>query len=297
VPALPPEAKPALFGVVCGFGAALFWALGFVAARYGLRLGFTPPDLLMHRFVWSGLAFLPLVIRAGARTLGGIGWGRGAILMVLGGPGMSILTYTGLQYVPLAHGSVIQPACVTLGGLLFATALLGERVSFSRMFGAFVIVAGLVVIGSESIGGARSTGTWGDLIFVLTGFMFASFGALLRYWRVNPFSAAAVVSVLSLSLLPAYLALGGLGRVMALGLAHNALQALGQGVLAGPGATYLFALSIQLIGVARAAVFPAIVPALTLLCDWLLLGEPPTGLQIGGLVVVMFGFYLAQRRR
>ena len=38
----------------------------------------------------------------------------------------------------------------------------------------------------------------------------------------------------------------------------------GQGILAGPAAMYLFAYSIQLLGAARAAVFPAIVPALTL---------------------------------
>ena len=292
-----PDTKPGLLGVACGLGAALFWALGFVAARYGLRVGFTPADLLMHRFLWSGCAFLPLVVRAGLKDLGGIGWGRGATLMALGGPGMSILTYTGFKYVPLAHGSVIQPSCATLGGLLFATALLGERISFSRMLGAFVIVAGLVVIGGESIGSSGFGGTRGDLIFVLTGFMFAGFGTLLRYWRVHAFSAAAAVSVLSLALLPIYVAFIGLGPVTALGLGQNALQALGQGVLAGPAAMYLFAFSVQLLGVARAAVFPAIVPALTLLTGWLLLGEPPTAQQIVGLVTVLFGFYLAQRQR
>jgi drug/metabolite transporter (DMT)-like permease len=251
----------------------------------------------MHRFLWSGLAFLPFVIRTGLKDLGGVGWGRAATLMVLGGPGMAILTYTGFQYVPLAHGSVIQPSCATLGGLLFASALLGERISLSRIFGAFVIVAGLVVIGGESIRGIGFSGARGDLIFVLTGFMFAGFGTLLRYWRVNPFAAAAAVSVMSLALFPAYVAFGGLGRVMALGPGENALQALGQGVLAGPAAMYLFAFSVQLLGVARAAVFPAIVPALTLLAGWLLLGEPPTELQVTGLVTVLFGFYLAQRQR
>jgi drug/metabolite transporter (DMT)-like permease len=292
-----PDPKPALLGVAGGLGAATFWALGFVAARYGLSAGFTPADLLMHRFLWSGIAFLPLVVRAGLGNLGGIGWARGVALMLLGGPGMSILTYTGFQYVPLAHGSVIQPSCATLGGLLFATVLLGERISFSRIFGAFVIVAGLVVIGGEAISSIGFSGAQGDLIFVLTGFMFAGFGTLLRYWRVHAFSAAAVVSVLSLSLFPVYAAFGGLGRVLALGPGENALQALGQGVLAGPAAMYLFAFSVQRLGVARAAVFPAIVPALTLLAGALLLGEPPTAQQLAGLVIVLFGFYLAQRQR
>jgi drug/metabolite transporter (DMT)-like permease len=51
------DTTPALLGVACGLGAALFWALGFVATRHGLKVGFTPADLLMHRFLWSGLAF------------------------------------------------------------------------------------------------------------------------------------------------------------------------------------------------------------------------------------------------
>jgi drug/metabolite transporter (DMT)-like permease len=174
---------------------------------------------------------------------------------------------------------------------------LRERVPFSRVLGAVAIVGGLVVIGAESIGHIGPDGVLGDLLFVLTGFMFAVFGTLLRHWRVNAFSAATVISVLSLSLLPIYAAFGGFARVAALGLSENVLQALAQGILAGPAALYLFAFSIQTIGVARAAVFPATVPALTILIGWLLLGEPPTALQAAGLVTVLCGFYLAQRQR
>jgi drug/metabolite transporter (DMT)-like permease len=292
-----PDAKPALLGVACGVGAALFWALGFVATRHGLKVGFTPPDLLMHRFVWSGVAFLPLVLRAGIGNLCGIGWGRGLVLMVLGGPVMSLISYTGFLFVPLGHGSVIQPSSATLGGLLLAAVFLRERVPPSRVLGAIVIVGGLAVIGAESVGHIGADGVLGDLLFVMTGFMFAVFGTLLRHWRVSAFSAATVISVLSLALLPIYAAFGGFARVAALGLGENALQALAQGILAGPAALYLFAFSIQTIGVARAAVFPATVPALTILIGWLLLGEPPTALQAAGLVTVLCGFYLAQRQR
>src|SRR3954468_9600536 len=291
------DAKPALLGIACGAGAALFWALGFVATRHGLKLGFTPPDLLMHRFVWSGIAFLPLVLRAGVSDLCGIGWGRGLVLMVLGGPVMSLISYTGFLFVPLGHGSVIQPSCATLGGLLLAALFLKERISASRLVGALVIVGGLGVIGAESIGHIGADGVQGDLIFVLTGFMFAGFGALLRHWRVSPVSAALVINVLSLLLLPIYLMTGGLARIAAIGFSENAIQALAQCVLAGPAALYLFAVSVQRLGVARAAVFPACVPALTLLVGWVLIGEPPTALQAAGLVTVLCGFYLAQRQR
>jgi drug/metabolite transporter (DMT)-like permease len=75
--------------------------------------------------------------------------------------------------------------------------LLRERISFSRFFGAVVIVVGLAVIGGESIGHIGHSGVQGDLIFVLTGFMFAGFATLVRYWRVSAFSAAAAINVVS----------------------------------------------------------------------------------------------------
>ena len=290
------KARRAPLGVACGVGAALCWALGFAATRHGLKAGFTPADLLAHRYFWSGIAFLPLVVRSGLGNLLGIGWGRGLGLMVLGGPVFAIISYAGFLFVPLGHGSVIQPSCATLGGLFLAAALLKERISLSRWAGAVVIVCGLAIIGIESIGDIGPSGVKGDLIFVLTGFMFASFGALLRLWRVSGLSAAVVISVVSLLLFPIYVAFGGLNDLTAAGLRENALQAVGQGVLAGPVALYLFAYSIQLLGAGRAAVFPAIVPALALLVGWLLIGEPPTALQAAGLVTVLLGFYLAQRQ-
>src|SRR5256885_15928430 len=93
IPTQKSDPKAALLGGACGAGAALFWALGFVATRHGLKLGFPPPDLLMHRFLWSGIVFLPLVLRAGVRNLCGIGWGRWLPVMLLGGDMLSIISY------------------------------------------------------------------------------------------------------------------------------------------------------------------------------------------------------------
>jgi drug/metabolite transporter (DMT)-like permease len=83
--------------------------------------------------------------------------------------------------------------------------------------------------------------------------------------------------------------------MIALGWRENFLQAVLQGVLAGPAAIYLFARSIALLGAGRAAVFPTLVPPFVLLIGWLALGEVPSVLQLIGLVIVLFGFQLAQR--
>jgi drug/metabolite transporter (DMT)-like permease len=283
------------FGVICGIGASLFWAAGFVGARHGLNAGFSPADLVMHRYLWSGLALLPFVMRAGINDLNGIGWGRGLLLAVLGGPVFAIIGYAGLLLVPLGHGGVIQPSSATLGGLLLATLVLREKLMTSRVVGALIIVCGLMVIGAEAVATIGAQGIAGDLLFVLNGLMFATFGTLLRLWRISAMPAAAVIAVLSLVAVPVYWLLGGFDEMTALGWRENLLQAVLQGVLAGPGAVYLFARSVALLGAGRAAVFFSLVPPFVLLLGWLALGEAPGILQLIGLVIVLFGLQLAQK--
>ncbi len=101
--AIAPNAK--LIAVLCGIGAAACWGVGLVTARHGIAIGLSPADLAFHRFMWSGLIMLPLAWRWGLGDAGGIGWGIGIALMVLGGPGLSILSHAGFILAPLGHGA------------------------------------------------------------------------------------------------------------------------------------------------------------------------------------------------
>jgi len=283
-------------GIACGAGAAVFWAAGFVAARHGIDTGFTPADLTFHRCFWAGLVLLPLALRDGIGDLNGIGWGRGVVLTILGGPGIAIVSYSGFLLVPLGHAGVIQPSCAALFGLILATVILKERLPVLRAFGALTIVLGLAVIGAEALTTIGVHGVVGDLMFVLAGGFFATFGMLLRHWRVVATRATVAISVLSLAILPIYWTLSGFDRIVALGLWENILQALIQGILAGPAAIYLFTRSVVLLGAGRAAVFPSLVPPCVLLIGWIALGEQSSVLQLTGLAIVLIGFRLTQQR-
>ena len=181
-------------GIACGAGAAVFWAAGFVAARHGIDIGFTPADLTFHRCFWAGVFLLPLAWRDGLGDLNGIGWGRGIALTFFGGPGIAFVSYSGFLLVPLGHGGIIQPSTAALLGLVLATVILHERLPAKRITGALVIVAGLVVIGGEAITTIGVHGVAGDLLFMLAGAFFATFGMFLRKWRVVPTRAMIVTS-------------------------------------------------------------------------------------------------------
>src|SRR5581483_10520069 len=112
----PTGRRTMLVGALCGAGSALFWAFGFVAARHGVLAGMSPLVLSLHRFVWPGLALLPLVAAEGGGDLGGLGWRRGIALTVFGGLPLALWSYVGYVYVPLGHGSIIQPSCAAVGG-------------------------------------------------------------------------------------------------------------------------------------------------------------------------------------
>ena len=284
-----------LAGMACGVGAALCWAGGFTAVRHGIMVGLSPFDIALHRYVWAGLLFLPSVLRAGAGNLAGIGWGRGLTLALLGGPGQAVVSAAGFLVVPLGHGGVIQPSCAALGGMLLATLILNERLPAVRVCGATLVVAGVAVIGHEALTTIGTHGLVGDLSFALAGLMFATFGMLLRMWRIEPMRAAAVISTLTLLYIPVHAAAFGFDRMIAAGWFENAVQAIVQGVFSGPLAIYLFARSVMLLGVSRAAVFAALVPAATLVVGFVTLGEEPSIAQVAGLAIVLVGFRLTQK--
>jgi drug/metabolite transporter (DMT)-like permease len=282
-------------GILCGTGAALFWAGGFVAARHGIAIGYSSADLALHRFAWAGIFLLPVQIRAGLGDLGGIGWGRALLLTLFGGPLLAIISYAGFLLVPLGHGGVIQPSSAALFGLLYAGTVLKERLPPWRIVGAAVIVGGLCIIGFEALSTIGRHGLAGDLAFATAGFWFATFAMLLRLWHIVPTRATVAVSVVSLADIPIHAVLFGFDRMASFGLWENLLQAVAQGLFAGAGAIYLFARAVVLLGAARAAVFTSLVPGFTLLIGYLLLGEAPSVPQLVGLAVVLVGFRLTQR--
>jgi drug/metabolite transporter (DMT)-like permease len=289
----PPAKSATLLGFLCGAGAALCWALGFVAARHGIDTGLSPLVIALHRYVWPGLALLPFVAANSPGDLGGIGWRRGITLAIFGGLPLALLSYIGYLFVPLGHGGIIQPSCAALGGLILARVVLKEPLPGRRVGGALTIVLGLVVIGAEALRTIGAHGVGGDLLFVAAGSFFAVFGMLVRLWRVPAMHAATITSVLSLAGLP--IMLTRFDNFLAAGFWENLLQAVAQGAIAGAGAIYLFTRAVLLLGASRAAVFPALVSPFVLLIGFVALGVVPSIAQLVGLAIVLVGFRLTQR--
>jgi drug/metabolite transporter (DMT)-like permease len=284
-------------GLLCGAGAALFWAAGFVAIPRGLAAGLSPADIAFHRFVWAGIVFLPLVLRDGLGDLGGVGWGRGLLVFLLAGPIQAVISYSGFIFAPLAHGGVIHPGSAAMFGFVLAVLVLKEPLTLRHLAGTLVIVAGLAIFAGESVVSIGGNALGGDLLFMTAGLMWALFGMLVKLWRLDSARATRVSCFFALLLFaPAHWLLFGFETMMSANLTENLIQIAVQGVLAGALAMYLYSRAVVILGAGRAAIFPSLVPGLTLLIAFLTLGIVPTPAQLAGLAVVMVGFWLALKR-
>lgn len=286
-----------IIGIVCGTLAALAWAMGFVAAKHGIQIGFSPADIAFHRFFWTGLLVLPLILRDGLRDLGGIGWTRASVMTVLSGPPQSLLAYSGFILVPLGHGTTIQPACAALSGLVLASLVLHEKPTIQRVLGGTIIIAGLLMFGAESLATIGNSGVGGDLLFATAGLFWATFGTLLRLWNVAGTRAVTAVGAVSVIVLaPIYLFIYGASGLAQQSLFENLLQAVVQGGIAGSLPIYLFAHAVIALGGGRAATFPALVPVFGVVIGYLALGVVPSVAQFIGMLIVLLGFHFALRR-
>ncbi|MBJ3778167.1 DMT family transporter [Acuticoccus mangrovi] len=281
-------------GVGYGLAAVVMWAGYLSFARAGIRIGLAPQDIVFLRFAPAAALTLPWLIRFRHASLLRIGVPRSILLALTAGPLFIILGATGYTFAPLAHGAVVQPATVTLAAMAIAWLFLGERLTAGRALGIGVIIVGLVLIASGDPG-ETGEATWvGDLLFAAAGLCWAVFTVLLKRWNVGGLAATAIVSVLSGALVvPSFIALDSFERLAAIGIGTLLVQILVQGVCAGFLAVVAYGRAVDALGASRAALFPALVPAVALVIGIPITGELPTSMELVGAVLATFGLTVA----
>lgn len=287
-------ASSTVVGIGLGLLAALIWSTFMLFANSGTMAGLLPQDFAALRFGTAALIMLPWLLRNEPLRLAGIGWRRGAVLTLLAGPPFILLATGGYAHAPLAHGAVIQPSTIALASMTAATILLGERGSRARLTGTGLILAGLAVVAShaDAMGGGM---VWiGDLMFVAAGLGWTGFTVLIRRWELDPLAVTAAVSTISAMLmLPAMLIFEDFGRIAALPPATLLAQVTVQGLAAGLIAVIAYGSAVRLLGAAKAGLFPAIVPALTLVIGSLASGTTPHLFEIAGAGLATLGLIIA----
>lgn len=274
----------------------LLFGLNFSLSRYAILNGLTQHDLLALRFGTAGLLLLPIFLRPGLASCGGVGWKRGFWLAVTSGVPMTYLMVTGLTMAPAAHGATIGPGTVTLIGIAGSVVLFGAVLSRRLIAGVVTVVAGLACLAIAGGSGTGESTLRGDLCFFVVGVLWGFYPLLVQLWKVDGLKAAAIVSVLSMAYLPFYALFYFRGFDIApwwvLGL-----NALFQGVLNIIVGLWIWGWASHVLGAAVVGRFPPLIPVAGTLLAIPILGEIPGPVQLVGFVLIIGGLFIASWRR
>ena len=295
-------------GIGCALAVLCIWSSFILIARSSAKHTLTAFDIAFVRFLFSGLAVLPLLAwrTASAARLGaareGVSLARALALGSLAGVGYCGLAYSGFFFAPATHASVLLPGSLPLWTALIAAVLLSERIGPTRCVGLAFIVIGNLFVGAASLLSAFDGGeVWkGDLLFLCASLTWSTYAVLCRKWRIGAIEATlAVASICLVTAVPVYAVGAILGawpsRLADAGWSEIAFQGVYQGGVAMLIAGVAFTQVVTTFGPLRAVMITALVPVISALAAVPLLGEPLTPTVITGLVCVTGGLLLGLR--
>jgi drug/metabolite transporter (DMT)-like permease len=272
----------------------LLWSFAFVAGKIGVT-DCPPLILLTARFSLAGILILGIsALRNDAWSLS---WRDTCVFAILGVANNALylgLGYVGLQTVSAGLGGLIVSANPVFTAAL-AALLLGEALTWRKVAGLLLGVAGVsfIVWHRMSVG----TDSWHGILFTLASLASIVLGTILfklfapkgSLWIGNGVQNLAAGIVL----LPIAFSLSSIGDIVPSTRLFGALAYL---VLGGSIVAYLLWFHLlKVCGATAASAYHFLMPPLSMLFAWIVLGERVESRDLMGIVPVALGIYLVTR--
>jgi drug/metabolite transporter (DMT)-like permease len=277
--------------------ATFFWAGSFVVGR-ALRDDIDPVAITLWRWLLSLLIFAPFVWRDCVERFAVL---RREWLLLLGLGATGIALFHPLVYVALQHTSAtnalltfsLTPVVI----LLWSSLASGRRPVPRELAGVLASMAGAaVLITRGDLASIASIGAHvGDLWMLAAVVVWAAYSMLLRRRPVDLPQTVTLVSsiVMALPMLLAATLMAGAGAT----LAWSGPVLLGVGYIAVFGSVIGFLFwshGVAELGASRAGQFVHLMPVFGAALSFVFLGEPLSGAQIVGAVLVLSGIVLIE---
>lgn len=280
-------------GHLCALVTILIWGTTFISTKVLLE-ALTPVEILFIRFLVGFLALLavrPRLLRAGP--------GRERYLIAAGFCGVTL--YFLLENIALTHtqasnvGVIISVAPI-FTALLAHFFLKGEGLRPGFFAGFACAMAGILLISWN--GRALDLNPLGDLLALLAAAVWAVYSVLMRRigaWGLDDLLCTRRVFFYGLLFLLPALPLLGFSPEPAALLQAGALANL---LYLGLGASALCFVTwnraVRLLGAVKTSVYIYLVPLITVAVSALVLKEPVTGLELGGMALTLAGLALSE---
>lgn len=279
-------------GLWSAFGVLFIWTGFLLFSRMAGGQGFTPWDVAALRYGGSFLAALPILAIRGLPRVPPL---RALFLALTAGIGFPLCAYWGFRFAPAAHGAVLLPGLLPFLAAALWWWAFAEPWGRRRSLSLLLVALGMGLLALDTFG--AHPGAWrGDLCFAAGCAIWTAYMWGIRRWGVGALDATLCVALLCAPLflplwwflLPSAMAQLPLGAVL--------FQLGYQGVLAVVVAGFLFTQATVMLGGPLTATVTSVVPVLTALGAWPLLGEAlgwrgllGVALVTGGMVVGSVG--------
>ena len=296
--------------------AMLIWAGAGIAVKEALVV-FSPLTLIVLRFTLAVLLMLCIGLVFRKNEVVGLQKvdRKDLPLFLFGGLFQPFLyfifeTYT---YQSFASPTIAEALLSTQPVMapLFALVLLRERVTRNNIIGIVLSTVGMLMLLLVGANDFALGSSWGVLLAVLTVSMSVSYSVVLRKIPAKYSPLSIVFYVQSFALLLFYLVWGGEALYSGgVALCNSGVEWCSSGVewwrscaavvylavLASVAAFVLFCYTVREIGVTRANVFNNVRPVFTAILMWLIFDEVLPVWKLVGIVVIIVGLFVSQRR-
>lgn len=295
-----PDRRQLIAGLLTGVLTAILWGSWAVVSRLGVTGALGVWDICLLRYGASTLVLLPWLLRRRTITrdgIMGVRWPGVAALTITGGLPYMLVVLSGLAEAPASRHAVFGSGVMPLMTLALSRLLLDERPSWRQIAGTIVTTAGVMLTVLQAFRASDAPLGRGDLLFVVSAVMWASYTVSARVHRVPALPAVVILTLTGfVATMLIYPPVFGL-RFMQAPLAEILGQAFYQGIVTGLVGTLLYMRTGELLGASRAALFVALVPPMVTLLAWPVLAEQPTPLSLAGVALVSIGMTIAVLRR
>ena len=273
-----------------GFATALIWGLSFLSIKVAIA-AIPPMTLGLLRFVIAA-ALLPLLalatresLRVGPRDLPRLALGG-----LLGVTLYFLCENNGVKLLSASEASLIV-GVIPVVTMLAERAFLGTRVGFRSYLGALLSFAGVGLIAARSAGASSSPLGFlymGGAALCWVAYSFVTRPLSARYGQVSITFWQSLFGMLGF--IPFAIAerpsLAGLS-------APVVLNVLYLGVFCSALGYWFYVVSLDVLGAGPANSFINLIPVVSVLAAFILLGERLSGLQWAGAAAAVAGVYLA----
>ena len=288
-----PTSKPSparlrfVAGMLAGLAAALLWGGGSVVSRHLVSQRLDPMDLALLRYIGCFPIALAALLLYRDRVRLNISWFRLGVLLLLAGPPYHVFVIGGYAHATAGAGALIITGLMQVFSLGVPLLLVGTRPGAAPVIGATLAIAGLGIFSTDMASGFSFT-PLGLAIFSIAALGWALLTYYVRLWKIDPLQLTNALALWSPLFLPFYLWFQPAPNFSE-PISETLLQLVYHGVLVAYGATLLFFVAVQHLGISTAAVIQALAPGLAAFMGALLLGEALSLTRLLGIGVVIVG--------